>query len=191
MKQWIKMGLILAFLSMSVPMLAHAEGEEAAADKETFITNFQSTKSSLVGSAPTSSPYFKLLDYWDVDQVTLNLDYNVSQLTKNEASSITISVNGTKFYSFRPTESTQERQSLTLEIPKDLLRKGENELKVEGVIVTKETQDVCSVTQSAADWLHIYNGSNVGVAYTKQPMSTTIQQFNSYFGGMDTTIQKK
>ncbi|MDT2012261.1 cellulose biosynthesis cyclic di-GMP-binding regulatory protein BcsB [Carnobacterium divergens] len=191
MKQWIKMGLILAFLSMSVPMLAHAEGEEAAADKETFITNFQSTKSSLVGSAPTSNFYFKLLDYWDVDQVTLNLDYNVSQLTKNEASSITISVNGTKFYSFRPTESTQERQSLTLEIPKDLLRKGENELKVEGVIVTKETQNVCSVTQSAADWLHIYNGSNVGVAYTKQPMSTTIQQFNSYFGGMDTTIQKK
>lgn len=191
MKQWFKMGVILAFLSISVPMLAHAEGEEPTADKEIFITNFQSTKSSLVGSAPTSNFYFSVLEYWDVDKVTLNLDYNVSQLTRNEASSITISMNGTKFYSFRPTEATQERQSLSLEIPKDLLKKGENELKVEGVIVTKETQDVCSVTQSAADWLHIFNGSNVGVSYTKQPISNAIQSFNTYFGGMDSAVQKK
>ncbi|TFJ72344.1 cellulose biosynthesis cyclic di-GMP-binding regulatory protein BcsB [Carnobacterium maltaromaticum] len=187
MKKWFLMGFVVIFSIVSSSVVVYG----AEAEPQTFITKFDNTDSSLTGVSATTNLYFQILDYWEVDQVRLNLDYQISQLTKNDVSSVTLSINGMKFNSFRPTETSLEKQHLVIDIPKELIKQGSNVLKIEGAIMTTNGEDQCSLTETPADWLHIFKGSNVGVNYTKKEMPETIQAFYERFSGMDSVVHKE
>lgn len=191
MKKWRISCFVLVFVFLSWPMMAHGEEAPTGNQANTFTTKFQNTDSSLTGVSSTKNVYFQVLDYWNVDHVNLNMDYKVSQLTRSDISSITLSINGIKFHSFRPVENSDEKQSLEVSVPKDLLKVGSNVIKIEGNVSTINSDDVCNIVETPADWLHIFKGSNVGVVYGKTEMKDSIQDFNQRFAGMDSIVHKE
>ena len=61
------------------------------------------------------------------------MTYQITQLKNNQTSDLTVAVNGVKFYSWRP-ENTTGIQQKTIEIPLELIKET-NTLTVEGQII--------------------------------------------------------
>lgn len=80
--------------------------------------------------------YFNKMDYWDIKKATFNFDYQISQLANDTISDVTVSVNGVKFYSFRP-EHRSGFQNKTIEIPLELIQ-GNNKIEISGQILNKK-----------------------------------------------------
>lgn len=91
--------------------------------KSTYTTSFTGTDSSLTGSS-AQQQYFEVLDYWNVDQVKIKLHFQISQITEEQISSVTLTLNGSPFYTFRPSLQDNGEQLLTLVAPKGFLKKG-------------------------------------------------------------------
>ncbi|WP_054700324.1 cellulose biosynthesis cyclic di-GMP-binding regulatory protein BcsB [Secundilactobacillus odoratitofui] len=82
------------------------------ASAKQYVQSFQNNTTTLSGQAVQANMYFVKMGYWQVDQATLNLNFQVSQLTNRQTSDITVAVNGITFDSFRPKKTTgmQTRQ---------------------------------------------------------------------------------
>lgn len=174
--------LIAMCLFISVPAAAQAETEEQS--NHTFTQPFQNVTGSLTGTAVKATMYFTKIDYWDVKKATFNLKYQITQLENDENSDITIAVNGVKFYSWRP-EKTTEIQTETIDIPLELIS-GSNTLTIEGQIINAEGADSYKLVQTPANWLTIYDGSNVNFQYDLILPENTIHSFYNHFAGADT-----
>lgn len=149
----------------------------------TYTEPFQNTTTSLTGMGVTANTYFIRPDYWIVKQATLNLNYQVSQLASNQISNITVEVNGVKFYSFRPKKSNT-LQTKSINIPLNLLQ-GSNNLRIIGQIQMVKNNALQS-DQTPANWLTIYNSTNVNFHYILQEAQDKINSFYDYFTGADT-----
>ena len=71
-----------------------------------------------------------------------------------------------KFYSWRP-ENTTGIQQKTIEIPLELI-KVTNTLTVEGQIINQAGNDMYNLIETPANWLTMYEGSNVNFQYDLQ-----------------------
>lgn len=151
----------------------------------TYETPITSTNLSLSGVTAARNMYIQLEEYWNVDSLTLNLDYQATQLTRREESSVTLKMNGTKFYSFRPVVDEQKRQTLTVSVPKDLLVAGGNTLSIEGYILTNLPEGICLTAEKRDNWLELYKSSYVSITYTKDDIGGSIGNFNQQFVGLD------
>lgn len=149
----------------------------------TYTEPFQNTTTSLTGLGVTANSYFTKPDYWIVKQATLNLNYQVSQLASNQISNITVEINGVKFYSFTPKKSNT-LQSESINIPLDLLQ-GSNNIRIIGQIQMSEN-NALQIDQTPANWLTIYNSTNVNYHYMLQQAQDKISSFYDYFTGADT-----
>jgi invasion protein IalB len=145
---------------------------------------------SLSGVTVSRSLNIQLEDYWNVSELKLHLDYQATQLARSEESSVTLKINGTKFYSFRPIVDDQKRQALTVSIPKDLLIKGGNTLSIEGYILTNLPHGVCFATEKRDNWFELYKTSYASITYTKKDIGGSIRNFNKQFVGQDTLKDK-
>ncbi|MGO4543340.1 cellulose biosynthesis cyclic di-GMP-binding regulatory protein BcsB [Paenibacillus sp. 2TAB23] len=166
-------------------------GHASAAVAETgnvqhYEMSLASTDSLLTGNVVSKPFYFELEDYWKVDTVMLNLDYQATPLAQGEQSSITLAVNGNNFYSFRPTESERQQKRLSIAVPKDLLLAGSNTLSVEGLIQTGQPNNVCVSVDKRDSWLQLYKTSNLSIAYAKAGIAGSIKGFTEQFVGLDT-----
>lgn len=181
-KKWLLFGtILLCFILSSTTQQASAE----EISSETYTQNL--SKASLSGFQATHYQYFEIEDYWKVDQAELYLEYNFSSLLNVEKSSITLSANGTPFYSFRPAE--EHREGITIAIPTHLLTSGMNALTIEGKQLNstdEQLYNVCDVTENNNNWFTISDHSSVSVSYETDPMKPSIAQFFSRFVGLDT-----
>ncbi|WP_040952467.1 cellulose biosynthesis cyclic di-GMP-binding regulatory protein BcsB [Gorillibacterium massiliense] len=182
-KFWI-IGLLCLVL---VVIQTGPQAAYAAADRDQMAYSSALTGSNLSMSGAMTSKQFNywIEKYWNVSEVKVNLDYQVTQLAKNDSSSITLTMNGTKFYSFRPTVS-EGKQRLTVNVPKELLVQGNNSLSIDGDVRTAVDYQICTPTDSKDDWLQIYDTSDVGISYRNEALSGGIADFNDRFTGMDT-----
>lgn len=155
-----------------------------AAPLKSYTQPFQNQTTSLTGSAVSANMYFVKVDYWDVKRATLNLNYQVSQLAAQTTSDITLSLNGVKFYSFRP-QNKAGLQTETIDIPTDLI-KGTNNLRITGQILNQNGDKNYDLAQTPANWLTIYSGANVNFQYELEPPTTAIKSFYSHISGPDT-----
>ena len=162
--------------------VVHAETDEQS--NHTFTQPFQNVTSSLTGTAVKATMYFTRIDYWDVQKATFNLNYQITQLENSESSDLTVAVNGVKFFSWRPSNTT-EKQTQTIDIPLELLS-GSNTLTIEGQIINGEGSDSYKLVQTPANWLTIYDGSNINFQYDIQLPEDTIHSFYNHFAGADT-----
>ncbi|MGL4697328.1 cellulose biosynthesis cyclic di-GMP-binding regulatory protein BcsB [Enterococcus larvae] len=178
---------IAVCLFIGVPATAHAETEEQS--NHTFTQPFQNVTSSLTGTSVKATMYFTKIDYWDVKKATFNLKYQITQLENEENSDITVAVNGVKFYSWRPGKTT-DIQTETIDIPLDLIS-GSNTLTIEGQIVNAEGSDSYKLVQTPANWLTIYDGSNVNFQYDLILPENTIHSFYNHFAGADTIANQQ
>lgn len=100
---------------------------EAGATYETLFTSDVSLR-----GASSQQQFFTVMDYWNVDKVMINLQFQTSQISEDKLSSVTLSLNGIPFYSFRPSLDNNGQQSLSVEAPKGFLTKGSNTLRIQG-----------------------------------------------------------
>ena len=182
MKKIIMFVSILGIL-FSAPVLAKA-AENLEQDNHTFTQPFQNTTTSLTGTAVKATTYFTKIDYWDVKKATFNLNYQITQLENQQTSDVTVAVNGVKIHSWRP-ENKNGRQTETIDLPLNLLS-GSNTLTIEGQIVNYEGDDGYRLIETPANWLTVYDGSNVNFQYDLKLPEDTIHSFYNHFVGADT-----
>mgnify|MGYP003362536558 CR=1 FL=1 len=173
---WIIMGSLAISLVMTL-MSARAD------DIKSYTQPFQNNTTTLSGKSVTANMYFTKIDYWDLKTATLNLNYKVSQLAANQSSDITISINGVKFYSFRPAIKSG-MQTKQIKIPVRLIN-GSDNLKIYGQIIN-QTKDNTALAQTPANWLTLYKGSNVNFQYNLKQPDFKINSFYNHFSGADT-----
>ncbi|WP_340026353.1 cellulose biosynthesis cyclic di-GMP-binding regulatory protein BcsB [Paenibacillus sp. FSL K6-1096] len=183
-KRIITMLLCLAILLVQLPAPAAAALPGEAG--QTYETSFTGSEISLRGSS-SQQQYFTVMKYWDVEQVTVNLHYQSSQLNEDTRSSVTLSLNGIPFYSFRPSRDSNGQQSLSITAPKGFLKEGSNTLSIQGSLRTDSGEyQLCSMDDEQDSWLHLFNTSNIAVRYTAKPITGGIEDFSARFSGMDT-----
>lgn len=178
--------LILFFISCG-QVFALPDSSGSPLTYETPLTN---SNVSLSGVTASSSLNIRLEDYWNVNALTLHLDYQATQLAAKEQSSVTLKMNGTAFYSFHPVVD-KKQMNLTVPVPKDLLVQGNNSLSINGYIVTNLPEGVCVPTEKRDSWLELYKTSYAEINYTKQDMMSGIYKFYQQFVGMDTLKDQK
>ncbi|WP_440971445.1 cellulose biosynthesis cyclic di-GMP-binding regulatory protein BcsB [Pediococcus pentosaceus] len=154
------------------------------AEDLTYTQNFQNDTTTLSGKSTATSMYFTKMDYWNVKKATFNFNYQVSQLADKTTSDITLSMNGVKFYSFRP-EHKSGFQSKAVEIPLELLQ-GTNKLEIKGQILNKKDAKNYDLAQTPANWLTIKSGTNMNFKYEVKDPENTLRSFYDHFSGEDT-----
>lgn len=155
---------------------------QAANNLQTYTQPFQNSTTTLSGDAVEANMYFIKMDYWQVKKVTINLNFQISQLANRETSDITLSLNGTKFYSFRPKKETG-LQTRAIEVPLRLIQ-GENQLKISGQILNKKGQQSSQLVQTPANWLTIYNGRMLTLSIACNPQQRLLNLFMRIFLGL-------
>lgn len=160
-----------------------------AAALKTYTQPFQNNTTSLSGQSVEMSTYFIKMDYWQVKKATLNLNFQISQLSSRQLSDITVSLNNVKFYSFRPSKRTG-LQTKTVTLPLRLLQ-GQNVLKISGQILNAAGKRDYRVTQTPANWLTVDNHSSVNFQYRLMPPTNAIKSFYDHFSGPDTIANQQ
>ncbi|WP_088810366.1 MULTISPECIES: cellulose biosynthesis cyclic di-GMP-binding regulatory protein BcsB [Listeria] len=138
------------------------------------------------GKYTTTKQNFTIENYWNTKTVKVKLVYRVTQLSEQEVSTITFSVNDVPFYSFRPAKGETGVQEVTVDVPVDKLKKGSNVLSIEGFIYTTLPDNQCTIDDTPANWLHIDKASSILVDYDAAAFKNTIADFNERFTGIDT-----
>ncbi|AIQ61507.1 cellulose synthase [Paenibacillus borealis] len=186
MKKQILIGLICLSLFLVHIPAALAAAVLPGGAKMTYETSFTGSEISLSGTS-SQQQYFTVMDYWNIDAVMINLHYQVSQINADQQSSVTLSLNGIPFHSFRPSGENNGEQSLSITAPKGFLKQGSNTLTIQGNLKTgTDDYQLCSVDNTQDSWLHLFNTSNIAVKYTPKVITGGIADFSARFSGMDT-----
>ncbi|MEK3880628.1 cellulose biosynthesis cyclic di-GMP-binding regulatory protein BcsB [Paenibacillus sp. FSL H8-0122] len=182
-KQILTVLLCLSLFLVQIPAAQAAVlPGEAGATYETLFTSDVSLR-----GASSQQQFFTVMDYWNVDKVMINLQFQTSQISEDKLSSVTLSLNGIPFYSFRPSLDNNGQQSLSVEAPKGFLTKGSNTLRIQGSLrTTTGGYELCNIDDMQDSWLHLFNTSNIAVNYTPKAITGGIQDFSARFSGMDT-----
>lgn len=159
-----------------------------AAKLKTYTQPFQNTTTSLSGQSVAMNTYFIKMDYWRVKQVTLNLNFQISQLSDRQLSDITVSVNDVKFASFRPKRQTG-LQTKSIKIPLRLIQ-GQNNLRISGQILNAAGKRDYRLGQTPANWLTVDSHSSVNFQYQLMSPTKAIKSFYDHFSGPDTIANR-
>lgn len=178
--------ICVSCLCLVFVQFGQAWAAETSSDNLTYETTFTNTDIGLSGVRASKQVHFQTEDYWKVSDVSIYLDYKSSPLTRTERSSITLTMNGTKFHSFRPVVGEDLKQQATVKVPKELILKGKNTLTIEGYIQTVSEYQVCVPPEARDNWFQIYSTSGVAVHYTNEAPNGSINDFNRRFIGLDT-----
>ncbi|WNS42451.1 cellulose biosynthesis cyclic di-GMP-binding regulatory protein BcsB [Paenibacillus sp. MMS20-IR301] len=183
-KQLILLLLCLFHFLVQIPA-APAEAASGGT-RLTYETNFTGSETALTGTA-SQQQYFAVMDYWNVDQVIINLHFQITQINADQLSSVTLSLNGIPFYSFRPSSDNNGEQSLRIPAPRGFLKAGSNNLSIQGNLKTSVGGDeLCSMDDAQDSWLHLFNTSNIAVVYSLKEITGGIADFSARFSGPDT-----
>lgn len=123
------------------------------------------------------------LEEWEIEQISLQLQYSTTQLVQKEVSDFTISLNGIRFYSTRLDSTDGKKEALTIPLPKEFLKQGRNELKMEGYLRITESFP-CADDVSSANWMNIFSDSAVSILYESQIKLETISHFYKIFSSV-------
>ncbi|ASC09020.1 Cellulose synthase (UDP-forming) [Pediococcus pentosaceus] len=178
----------LIILTLTILLMSLVGVGQVHAEDLTYTQNFQNDTTTLSGKSTATSMYFTKMDYWNVKKATFNFNYQVSQLADKTTSDITLSINGVKFYSFRP-EHKSGFQSKAVEIPLELLQ-GTNKLEIKGQILNKKDAKNYDLAQTPANWLTVKSGSNVNFKYELKDPENTLHSFYDHFSGEDTVTNQ-
>ncbi len=151
---------------------------------DTYTQQFQDNTTTLSGRSVESNMYLTKMDYWDVKKVTFNFNFQVSQLASRDSSDITVSLNGVKFYSFRPSKKMGV-QTKAINIPVKLLGKS-NKLQIDGQVISYDRSNNYQLAQTPANWLTVEKSSNVNFDYDLKDADVSIKSFYDHFLGQDT-----
>ncbi|GLX70383.1 cellulose biosynthesis cyclic di-GMP-binding regulatory protein BcsB [Paenibacillus glycanilyticus] len=178
------LGAVILLLAVLLSPLAGVYSASASGAQKTYETPMPET--SLLGTNAYAQQFFQVPEYWKVSGASFRLDYQVSQLTLNDMSVVTLKLNGNPFYTIRPGTGSG-KVSRNIGIPLEYLKSGVNELTIEGTIQTKVKENqICAPIEERGSWLQIFDSSGINVNYDLKPVGASIRDFNRHFTGMDT-----
>lgn len=137
----------------------------------------------MVGLFSQISEGFSVGD-WNVKDAQLTLSFSTTQLVSEYLSSITISINGVRFYSENVPVTDGLRRELTVKIPTEHMVKGYNTIAIEGYIRTYNGLP-CVDDVTTANWMNVFKESFVEMSYTPEAPCGTIDQFYTCFTSID------
>ncbi len=140
-------------------------------------------KITMNGVTSNSSKYFFVENNWNVEKVNLNLFFTKSELLDVDYSTITILVNNTPIYSQRLDGKKVYKEETNIEIPKDLIKKGYNEVRIRTYKTISDK--VCRDDANTANWLVIHEDSNINIKYGYKPYSNSINNYSNIYASVD------
>jgi len=127
---------------------------------------------------------------WNLVDAQLTLSFSTTQLVSEYLSSITISINGVRFYSENVPVTDGLRRELTVKIPIEHMKKGYNVIAIEGYIRTYNGLP-CVDDVTTANWMNVFKESFVEVSYTPAAACATIDDFYTCFTSIDALENKQ
>lgn len=129
------------------------------------------------GAFSGNSWYFNVDKWWEVIDVQAEIKVSINQLVEeNKDAYISFSVNGTPFYSQKIYyDQSVDIQNITVSIPKDLVKKGSNEFKVETYLRNSDLPCIDDV--NTANWITIKGDSSVKVNFSNILADNKISNF--------------
>lgn len=121
---------------------------------------------------------------WNLVDAQLTLSFSTTQLVSEYLSSITISINGVRFYSENVPVTDGLRRELTVKIPIEHMTEGYNVIAIEGYIRTYNGLP-CVDDVTTANWMNVFRESFVEVSYTPAAACATIDDFYTCFTSID------
>ncbi|GAA0076299.1 cellulose biosynthesis cyclic di-GMP-binding regulatory protein BcsB [Clostridium sp. CTA-5] len=121
--------------------------------------------------------YFKINKWWNINSVYAEIKLSVNQLLdKDRDAYIVISANNSPFYSQKIYyDDKNEIQNIKVNIPKDMIVYGSNELKVESYSRISDLPCVDDV--NTANWITIKGDSNISVNFNNIISDNKISNF--------------
>lgn len=166
------------------PALAAEQSSELLTSTDGFIsTTTFGTDSYVIGLFSKITKGFNIGD-WNLLDAQLTLSFSTTQLVSELLSSITISINGVRFYSEEVPVTDGLRRELTVKIPIEHLVSGYNSIAIEGYIRTYSGLP-CVDDVTSANWMNIFAESFVEISYTPAASCTSIDEFYTNFTSID------
>lgn len=121
---------------------------------------------------------------WEVHDASLTLTFSTTQLVSQYLSTITISINGVRFYSETVPVTDGLRRQLSIQIPAEDIVEGYNVIAIEGYIRTYSGLP-CVDDVTAANWLNVFRESYIEIAYQPLAPCTSIDEFYTCFTSIE------
>ncbi|MCR8743999.1 cellulose biosynthesis cyclic di-GMP-binding regulatory protein BcsB [Romboutsia lituseburensis] len=135
------------------------------------------------GVISTTGKFFNISKNWNVENAKLNLVFTKSELLDIDYSTITVLINDTPIHSQRLDGKKEYKKETAIEIPKDLIKEGFNEIKIKAYKTISDM--VCRDDSNTANWLVIHKESNISVDYNYKEASNQISEYNNLYMNLD------
>ncbi|GAB6169762.1 cellulose biosynthesis cyclic di-GMP-binding regulatory protein BcsB [Clostridium carnis] len=148
------------------------------------LTNEIITKSQDIGNDVVlrgvfsgHSIYFNVDKWQNIENIQGEIQIDVNELiNKVDETYITFSLNGTPFYSQQLRyDSSKEIQNIKINFPKDKIKVGNNEFKIEGYCRVSEKP--CTDDVNNANWLVIKDSSKINISYRDKISENNLSSF--------------
>lgn len=173
-----KVVIIIVIFSLIVSITNIKTGKAAPIndlDGEKFKQFNLGSEVAFRGVFSSYSWFLNIDKWWTLDKVEGNIFYNVTQLIddKKEAT-LTVSINDIPFYSKRIIYKPED-QNITFDIPKNLIREGGNQVKIEGYC--RVSDKPCNDDNNYGNWVTLSSKSNMIAKFTDKEPNNYISQF--------------
>ncbi len=130
----------------------------------TYSKDIFYNQTTLQGIFSSNELFFYIPEYWDTKYIYVEIQYDVSELIRSIASSMTFSVNNVPICSYRVTYEEGNTQICYLEIPMESVNQGYNSLSI-STYARLYDEDGCIDDFSNANWLSIADTSYIKCGY--------------------------
>lgn len=138
---------------------------------------------TMSGVISSNNKYFDVPENTIIKDARLNLVFTKSELLDVDYSTITIFINDTPIHSKRLNGEKEYKKEIVVDIPKDLIKKGYNEIEVKAYKTISDM--VCRDDSNTANWLVIHKESNIKILYDYKSTSNLISDYENTFLRLD------
>ncbi len=128
--------------------------------------------------------FFNIDESWTIDNAYLNLIFTESDLLDKTQSTLTAYINDFPVYSMKVGDKKKYKESIKINIPKDKLISGYNEVKIK--VYSRISEKPCIDDVNSGNWFIIHKGSYVHVDFKDREDTKTLKEFPfPYLKGSD------
>ncbi|ENK1243293.1 cellulose biosynthesis cyclic di-GMP-binding regulatory protein BcsB [Clostridium botulinum] len=165
--------IIIIIMVVFLGNIISAQNVMAAPDKS---KNFRIEKDINMEGVFGSNVFFFNIDRdWKVDNIYLNLIFTESELLDKTQSSLTVYINNSPAYSMKVGDKKKYKENIKINIPKDKLIHGYNEVKIK--IYSRISEKPCTDDVNSGNWFIIHKGSYVHVDFKDREDTKTLKEF--------------
>ncbi len=119
--------------------------------------------------------FFNIDGSWKVDSTYLNLIFTESELLDKTQSTLTVYINDSPIYSMKVGDKKKYKESIKINIPKDKLISGYNEVKIK--VYSRISEKPCIDDVNSGNWFIIHKGSYIHMDFKDREDTKTLKEF--------------